>query len=88
MLWIAILFIVSLAAGKEKGCPPELDGPDWLLLATWCLPITGPPPRRPPEDILSELTQRHQIPVEYYYVDDSNKGQGAPTLALCLSEGD
>lgn len=40
--------------------------------------LSAPPPRQPPDAILEELTQGHQIPLEYYYVDDSNKGQGTP----------
>ncbi|XP_065829312.1 uncharacterized protein [Oscarella lobularis] len=34
------------------------------------------PPSRPPESIREKLTMNGQIPLEYYYVDDSNKGRG------------
>ena len=40
------------------------------------IPRSAPPPTIPPDAIVSTLTQDHQIPIEYYYVDDSNKGQG------------
>ena len=40
-------------------------------------PGPAPPPAHPPSDIVQELTLKGQIPLEYYYVDDSNKGQGS-----------
>ena len=44
-----------------------------------CIPITEGterPPERPPDDIIDELTMYHKIPLEFYYVDDTNGGKG------------
>jgi len=34
------------------------------------------PPPQPPPEMVSNLTLGGEVPLEYYYVDDSNKGQG------------
>ena len=34
------------------------------------------PPRNPPDHLLSEFTLNHHVPIESFYVDDSNQGLG------------
>lgn len=41
-----------------------------------CMYPVLPPPATPPQDIVDRLTLNGSIPLEYYYVDDSNKGLG------------
>lgn len=36
----------------------------------------APPPQEPPPEIVDRLTLNGSVPLEYYYVDDSNKGLG------------
>ena len=48
--------------------------PAHARLTRYCLPPA--PPSRPPGDMISNLTMGGRVPLEYYYVDDSNKGQG------------
>ena len=36
----------------------------------------SPPPQEPPTEIINRLTLNGSVPLEYYYVDDSNKGLG------------
>ena len=38
--------------------------------------LAAPPPREPPPSLLAAFTLNHSVPLEFYYVDDSNKGQG------------
>lgn len=74
--WLLLTLTAVVCAEERKGTAKYRQtglievGGEVLLCAT------GPPPKVPPETILGELTQEHQIPVKYYYVDDSNKGQG------------
>jgi len=46
-----------------------------ILLAVDSSNGQAPPPQPPPE-MVSNLTLGGEVPLEYYYVDDSNKGQG------------
>lgn len=34
------------------------------------------PPREPPSSLLEAFTLNYTIPLEFYYVDDSNRGRG------------
>ena len=45
--------------------------------------LLAPPPQPPPE-MVSNLTLGGEVPLEYYYVDDSNKGQGQWST-LCIA---
>lgn len=72
-LW-NILALTLAVNGIQKG--EDYVSCIFPAMSDLTLVLIGPPPSRPPESILAELTQQHQIPVEYYYVDDSNKGQG------------
>lgn len=59
--------------------------------------LATPPPSVPPVEIVDQLTVNGSVPLEYYYVDDSNKGKGEknsttikcqskmPVYMLCLS---
>ena len=38
--------------------------------------LAPPPPDVPPPGIVDQLTLNGSVPLEYYYVDDSNKGLG------------
>lgn len=40
------------------------------------------PPQQPPPSLLPSLTLEGQVPLEYYYVDDSNRGNGQWRLPL------
>lgn len=64
-----------------------------LLAVTVCLAQSKPeltpsppsaPPPHPPPAILPELTLNGSVPLEYYYVDDSNKGRGGWSMRLLL----
>jgi hypothetical protein len=51
------------------------------LLALACFPVVHsepgvPPPQKPPVDLLHAFTLNHTVPLEFYYVDDSNQGRG------------
>lgn len=35
-----------------------------------------PPPREPPPSLLEAFTLNYTVPLEFYYVDDSNRGRG------------
>ena len=44
------------------------------------------PPPEPPPELVSNLTLGGKVPLEYYYVDDSSKGQGQwHTLCNCCT---
>ncbi len=45
-----------------------------------CPSSAGGPPERPPTQILDQLTLGGIVPIQYYYVDDSNKGKGTTLL--------
>lgn len=77
MMWNWKFWTVSvlvLLYGSEAGLSQLVTVA--IILALIVMSIVAPPPTRPPEEILAQLTQESTIPVEYYYVDDSNKGQG------------
>lgn len=38
--------------------------------------LAPPPPDAPPPEIIEQLTLNGSIALEYFYVDDSNKGLG------------
>ena len=38
--------------------------------------LGSPPPKVPPSEIVDRLTLGGSVPLQYYYVDDSNKGLG------------
>ena len=49
----------------------------WFFLATVCASGEGsPPPREPPDSLLAAFTLNSTVPLELYYVDDSNQGKG------------
>ena len=56
-------------------------------------PQVAPPPREPPSHLLGAFTLNHTVPLELYYVDDSNHGRGqlavhvTPALAASLLAG-
>lgn len=43
-------------------------------------PDASPPPREPPPSLLETFTLNYTIPLEFYYVDDSNRGRGIAKL--------
>ena len=45
--------------------------------------LATPPPEVPPPDIVDRLTLNGSVPLEYYYVDDSNKGMGMYSYIQC-----
>jgi hypothetical protein len=47
-----------------------------LVLAVICACTACPPLRQPPDSLLAAFTLNHTVPLEFYYVDDSNKGNG------------
>ncbi|CAI8045483.1 hypothetical protein GBAR_LOCUS25165 [Geodia barretti] len=47
-----------------------------LVLAVICACTACPPLRQPPDSLLAAFTLNHTVPLEFYYVDDSNKGKG------------
>ncbi len=61
LLWACVLCV--LCAASEQ-------------LSDECLSSVGGPPERPPAQILEQLTLGGLVPIQYYYVDDSNKGKG------------
>lgn len=47
-----------------------------IILLAHLFPSDSSPPQRPPEELMDDFTLGGTIPMEYYYVDDSNKGKG------------
>ena len=45
-------------------------------------PPAASPPREPPAHLLSDFTINHTVPLEFYYVDDSNRGRGGLLVTL------
>ena len=45
----------------------------------------GAPPQEPPPEIIDRLTLNGSVPLEYYYVDDSNKGLGMRSRVSFIS---
>ena len=48
----------------------------WLIIMWPGFGGGAPPPQEPPTEIIDRLTLNGSVPLEYYYVDDSNKGLG------------
>lgn len=51
-----------------------------FFLAKDCGCAGSPPPQEPPDSLLSAFTLNHTVPLELYYVDDSNGGKGINIL--------
>ena len=56
-----------------------------LVLAVICACTACPPLRQPPDSLLAAYTLNHTVPLELYYVDDSNKGKGRLFLQQLLA---
>ena len=59
---------------------------EMLPILALCLAVLQPcgsqamaPPRQPPASLLEAFTLNGTVPLEFYYVDDSNQGRGRLT---------
>ena len=74
LLW-TILLLLSCTQGMY---PINVDRGGYISCDRSCdhTGLATPPPEVPPPEIVDRLTLSGSVPLEYYYVDDSNKGKG------------
>ena len=74
-VWAAIVWNIAAFGGLPQGIHDIV-----LVMCLSCDPIiglgAGTPPQEPPPEIVDRLTLNGSVPLEHYYVDDSNKGLG------------
>ena len=56
---------------QSLGCALSRRG-----LNSYCFRLRSAPPSRPPAELQNAYTMEGRVPLEFYYVDDSNKGKG------------
>src|SRR5690606_35997586 len=48
----------------------------WLVCIVATVVAASAPPKRPPEALVGGYTLNQQVPMEFFYVDDTAEGQG------------
>lgn len=64
-------------------CTPvhSASAPEAVAATSGLPPDASPPPQEPPSSLLETFTLNYTIPLEFYYVDDSNRGRGIAKLS-------
>lgn len=73
-MWISICLCLALLI-KTTHVAQSIAN-DALDVSTLNFEASKAPPKYPPSDLVERFTQEHSIPLEKFYVDDTNKGLG------------